>query len=64
MWDIFQTASDDQIALAFCGLALFISGAVMYLSHPLGQWARGQHAAPIPTHPIADHAWEAKEKAA
>lgn len=32
-----QNASDDQIALMGCALALFLSGGLMYLSYVLGQ---------------------------
>lgn len=35
--DLFQNASDDQIALMGCAAALLLSGGLMYVSYFLGQ---------------------------
>lgn len=35
--DIFQNASDDQIALMGCAVALVLSGGLMYVSYFVGQ---------------------------
>lgn len=38
--EIFQNASDDQLALMGCGLALVTSALVMYFSYFIGSSAR------------------------
>jgi len=35
--DIFRNASDDQIALMGCAVALLLSGGLMYVSYFVGQ---------------------------
>ena len=40
MFELFQSASDDQIALLGCLGALFGSGMLMYISYFIGPMAR------------------------
>ena len=36
--EVLQGLTDDQKALVGCGVALFLSGGVMVLSHTIRQW--------------------------
>ncbi len=46
--EIFQNASDDQIALMGCAAALLFSGGLMYVSYFVGQGRRSsEHQAAI-----------------
>ena len=38
MAELFRRASDDQLALIFCGAALLVCGTIMALSYYVGQW--------------------------
>ena len=40
MWNLFQSASDDQVALLGCAGVLFTSMFLMYVSYFLGPVAR------------------------
>lgn len=42
MFELFQSASDDQVALMGCAGALLASGFLMYVSYFLGPVARQQ----------------------
>lgn len=42
MFEIFQSSSDDQVALMGCAGALLASGFLMYISYFLGPVARKQ----------------------
>lgn len=41
MSDLFQNASDDQVALTLCFAAVVVSGLIMYFSYHVGVLARG-----------------------
>lgn len=52
--EIFQNASDDQIALMGCAAALLFSGGLMYVSYFVGQGRQSRdHEAgfPLPHRP-------------
>lgn len=40
MFDLFQAASDDQLALMGCAGAILVSGFLMYVSYFLGPMAK------------------------
>lgn len=40
MTAFFQSASDDQVALAICAAAFVFSGLVMYFSHHVGRFSQ------------------------
>lgn len=42
MFELFQSASDDQVALMGCAGVLMVSGFLMYVSYFLGPAARRQ----------------------
>ncbi|MBI1313150.1 hypothetical protein GC176_17810 [bacterium] len=44
--EIFQNASDDQIALMGCAAALLFSGGLMYVSYFVGQGRRSSESQP------------------
>ncbi|MHC4878544.1 MAG: hypothetical protein ACYTGL_19020 [Planctomycetota bacterium] len=47
--EVFQNASDDQIALMGCAAALFFSGGLMYVSYFVGHGRRtSDHQSAIP----------------
>lgn len=46
MSDLFQNASDDQLALTLCFAAVTVSGLVMYFSYHVGVFARGLRSQP------------------